>query len=256
MPYYETLHVQDAIKFYHDIADLFPTLNIVIYHNPDNHKFTIPVSAFNELVKKPNIIGMKDSHRTTQAFMNLQKIVKGKISVFVNQSQLVSLLRDGRRRLLVDRSLDGPWPILYLLEQVRKGDNQKAMEVIEDLGGDRGGKPVPGSGNKRPAGIRRLLQSRSNARAVCHLPRSKARRGESARGALEDAQRKISSIGRGRPFPVGSLKPADLIHKKPRNSPGAFFRIILPTTWRSPQQGTWAAKQTLWPFAVIPSALR
>ena len=62
VPYYETLHVQDAIKFYHDIADLFPTLNIVIYHNPDNHKFTIPVAAFKELVKKPNIIGMKDSH--------------------------------------------------------------------------------------------------------------------------------------------------------------------------------------------------
>src|SRR5207253_5645723 len=36
VPYYETLHVQDAIKFYHDIADLFPNLNIVIYHNPDN----------------------------------------------------------------------------------------------------------------------------------------------------------------------------------------------------------------------------
>ena len=72
VPYYETLHVQDAIKFYHDIADLFPNLNIVIYHNPDNHKFTIPVSAFKELVKKSNIIGMKDSHRTTQAFMNLE----------------------------------------------------------------------------------------------------------------------------------------------------------------------------------------
>jgi len=38
-------------------------------------------------VKKPNIVGMKDSHRTTQAFMNLQKIVRGKISVFVNQTQ-------------------------------------------------------------------------------------------------------------------------------------------------------------------------
>jgi hypothetical protein len=44
----------------------------------------------------------------------------------------------------------GPWPILYLLEQVRKGDVQKAMAVIEDLGGIGAGKPVPGSGNKRP----------------------------------------------------------------------------------------------------------
>src|SRR4030067_2073991 len=75
VPYYETLHVQDGIKFYHDIADLFPTLNIVIYHNPENHKFTIPVAAFKELVKPQTIICMNDSQRTTKEFMNLQKIV-------------------------------------------------------------------------------------------------------------------------------------------------------------------------------------
>ncbi len=88
VPYYETLPVPDAVQFYHDIAELFPTLNILIYHNPDNHKFTMPVAAFKELVKNPTIIGMKDSHRTTQAFMNLQRIIKGKISHFVNQTQL------------------------------------------------------------------------------------------------------------------------------------------------------------------------
>ena len=52
VPYYETLPVLDAIQFYRDIAALFPKLNIVIYHNPENHKFTIPVAAFKELVKK------------------------------------------------------------------------------------------------------------------------------------------------------------------------------------------------------------
>jgi len=150
VPYYETLHVQDAIKFYHDIADLYPNLNIVIYHNPDNHKFTIPVAAFQELVKRPNIIGMKDSHRTTQAFMNLQRIVRGKISVFVNQSQLYPYYAMGAAGCWSTEVWMGPWPILYLLEQVRKGDNQKAIEVIEDLGGIGAGKPVPGSGNKRP----------------------------------------------------------------------------------------------------------
>src|SRR5213596_1512690 len=60
--YYETLHVQDAIKFYYDIADLFPNLNIVIYHNPDNHKFTIPVSAFKELVRSEEHTSELQSH--------------------------------------------------------------------------------------------------------------------------------------------------------------------------------------------------
>ena len=65
VPYYETLHVQDAIKFYHEIADMYPPLSILIYHNPGNHKFTSPVPAFKELIKKPNIIGMKDSQNHT-----------------------------------------------------------------------------------------------------------------------------------------------------------------------------------------------
>jgi dihydrodipicolinate synthase/N-acetylneuraminate lyase len=152
VPYYETLHVQDAIKFYHDIADLFPTLNIVVYHNPENHKFTIPVAAFKELVKKPNIIGMKDSHRTTQAFMNLQKIVKGKISVFCNQTQLYPYFNLGAVGCWSTEVWMGPWPVLYLIEMVRQGENQKAIEVIDDLIGDgSGGRPVPGAGNKRPA---------------------------------------------------------------------------------------------------------
>src|SRR5207237_8628812 len=70
VPYYETLHVQDAIKVYHDIADLFPSLNILIYDNPDNHKFTIEFSAFKELVNDPTIIGRKDSERSTQRLCN------------------------------------------------------------------------------------------------------------------------------------------------------------------------------------------
>ena len=151
VPYYEPLHPQDAVKFYHDIADLFPTLNILIYHNPDNHKFTIPVAIFSELVKKKNIIGMKDSHRTTQAFLNLQKVIKGKISVFVNQTQIYPYYELGAAGCWSTEVWMGPWPILYLLEQARKGDVQKMTEVISDLGGIGAGKPVAGAGNKRPA---------------------------------------------------------------------------------------------------------
>ena len=152
VPYYETLHVQDAVKFYHDIADMFPSLSILIYHNPENHKFTIPVSAFKELTKKTNIVGMKDSHRTTQAFMNLQKIVKGKISVFVNQTQLYPYFKMGAAGCWSTEVWMGPWPVLYLMEMLKRGDEQKAIEIIDDLIGDgSGGRPVPGAGNKRPA---------------------------------------------------------------------------------------------------------
>ena len=46
----------------------------------------------------------------------------------------------------------GPWPVLYLLDVLSRGDEQTAIEVIADIIGDgSGGKPVPGAGNKRPA---------------------------------------------------------------------------------------------------------
>ena len=108
------------------------------------------MAAFKELVKKSNIIGMKDSHRTTQAFMNLQKVVRWKISVFVNQTQLYPYYAMGAAGCWSTEVWMGPWPILYLLEQARKGDVAKMIEVIEDLGGVGAGKPVPGAGNKRP----------------------------------------------------------------------------------------------------------
>jgi trans-o-hydroxybenzylidenepyruvate hydratase-aldolase len=152
VPYYEQLPVPDAVKFFQDIAALFPKLNILVYHNPENHKFTIPVAAFKELVKSPNIIGMKDSHRTTQAFMNLQKTVKGKISVFVNQTQLYPYYRLGAAGCWSTEVWMGPWPVLYLLDLVKQGEDEKAVQVIDEIIGDgSGGKPVPGAGNKRPA---------------------------------------------------------------------------------------------------------
>ena len=151
VPYYETLTVPDAIQFYHDIAELYPKLNIIIYHNPDNHKFTIPVAAFREIIKSPNIIGMKDSHRDTRAFMQLQKIVKGRLSVFVNQLQLYPYYRLGAAGCWSTEVWMGPWPVLYLRNLVSRGEDEKAEQVIADLMGDGfGGKPKPGEGSKRP----------------------------------------------------------------------------------------------------------
>ena len=151
VPYYETLPVDDAVRFYHDVADMFPTLNILIYHNPGNHKFTLPVGAFKELVKKPTIVGMKDSHRTTSAFMNLQRITQGRISVFVNQTQLVPYYGMGAAGCWSTEVWMGPWPILHLRNLARRGENDKAAEVIADVMTASQGKPVPGEGFKRPA---------------------------------------------------------------------------------------------------------
>ena len=91
--------------FYSRIAEMFPKLAFLIYHNPAHHQVKIPVSVFG-LVKCSNIVGMKDSHRDTREFLRLMEIIRGKISVMTNQAQC-SLLSHGLGGLLVDRRLDG-----------------------------------------------------------------------------------------------------------------------------------------------------
>jgi hypothetical protein len=68
---------------------------IAIYHNPQLHRVTIPVSAFQKLVTRPNIVMMKDIHRKPIAFMELMKITQGKLSVFCNQSQCYPYMQFG-----------------------------------------------------------------------------------------------------------------------------------------------------------------
>jgi trans-o-hydroxybenzylidenepyruvate hydratase-aldolase len=133
------------VQFYHDIAELFPDLAIVIYHNPENHKFTIPVAAFNKLTENRNIVGMKDSHRDTRAFVQLQKIITGKISVFVNQAQYYPFARMGASGCWSIDAWMGPWPVLHLRNLIAKGEDQEALRMVGELLGSGSGGPPDAS---------------------------------------------------------------------------------------------------------------
>ena len=139
VPYYDQSSVPNAIRFYHDVAALFPKMAILIYHNPENHKFTIPVAAFTKLVESPNIIGMKDSHRDTRAFIQLRKIISGKISVMVNQAQMYPFVAMGAAGCWSIDAWMGPWPVLYLRDLIERGENEEAQRVIGELMGSGGG---------------------------------------------------------------------------------------------------------------------
>ena len=147
VPYYNALGVSTVIQFYKEICELFPNLGIMIYHNPENHKFHFPVSAFNQLIENPNIIGMKNSHHDTRAFIQLQKIIGGKISVFVNQAQLFPYAQLGAAGCWSIDAWMGPWPVLHIRDLVNRGEYEEAQRVIAELmGGGGGGRPAPGEG--------------------------------------------------------------------------------------------------------------
>ena len=45
-PYYDAQSPEYMADFYTQIAEMFPKLGFLIYHNPVNHKVKIPVSVF------------------------------------------------------------------------------------------------------------------------------------------------------------------------------------------------------------------
>src|SRR5258707_5921574 len=87
VPFYYPSTVENAVQFYHDLADAFPRLGIGIYHNPPLHKINLSVPAFEKLITRPNIDFMKYSHRTPLDFTKLLNIVKATTSIFVMQVQ-------------------------------------------------------------------------------------------------------------------------------------------------------------------------
>jgi dihydrodipicolinate synthase/N-acetylneuraminate lyase len=139
VPFYFPSTVDNAVRFYHDIAERFPNLGIMIYHNPPLHNIEIPVDAFRRITQSPNVVAMKDSHRSPEEFSELQGIVRGKMTVFVNQMQIARYSELGATAFWSIDSWMGPWPLLRLRDAVRAGDKETAERITKELGGPGGG---------------------------------------------------------------------------------------------------------------------
>jgi 4-(2-carboxyphenyl)-2-oxobut-3-enoate aldolase len=144
VPYYDAQSPDYMADFYSQIAEMFPKLGILIYHNPVNHKVKIPVSVFPRLVQYPNIVGMKDSHRDTREFVRLIEIIHGKISVMTNQAQMFPYYKMGAAGCWSIDAWMGPWPVLHLRNLVRAEKDQEALQVIAEI--------MSAAGGERPGG--------------------------------------------------------------------------------------------------------
>jgi 4-hydroxy-tetrahydrodipicolinate synthase len=139
LPYYDPLPVRDIPTMYREVAELFPDLSIMIYHNPPNHRVHIPVAAFTELVKIPNIVAMKDSHRSPTEFIRLHDVIDGHIAHICNTMQLHPYLAMGAAGCWNHTLWSGPWPVLAAWNAAKKGDVPKTMSVMRDMMAAGGG---------------------------------------------------------------------------------------------------------------------
>ena len=138
LPYYHALSIPNVITYYGTLADMFPDLSISLYHNPVEFKVHIPVAAYEEFVKHPNIVAQKDSHRTPLEFMKLQDVIQGKIAHFVNATQLYPYYEMGASGCWSFDIFMGPWPVLRGYQAVVDGDTETAKRIMKEISGRDG----------------------------------------------------------------------------------------------------------------------
>lgn len=139
LPYYDPLPVRDISTMYREVAELFPDISIMIYHNPPNHRVHIPVSVFPELVKIPNIVAMKDSHRSPAEFMRLHDVIDGHIAHIANTYQAYPYIEMGAAGFWNHDLWSGPWPVLAAWNAAKAGDVPKTRAVMKDMMSTGGG---------------------------------------------------------------------------------------------------------------------
>jgi dihydrodipicolinate synthase/N-acetylneuraminate lyase len=135
VPFYYQASVDNAVQFFHDVADALPKMGVMIYHNPTHHRVTIPVSAFKKLTEKTNIVAMKDSHRTPLQFVELTSITKGKMSIFVNQTQMYPYYQMGAAGCWSFNVWMGPSPVMTLRDACFAQNWELAKQICLDLEG-------------------------------------------------------------------------------------------------------------------------
>ena len=129
LPSYFPQELENAINFYEEVASLFPKMAIFVYHNPLLFRTALPVAAFERLAAIPNVVGMKDSHRDTRAFLELMKVVQDRMSVFVGTWQYYPYADIGAAGFWSYHLWMGSRPVLRLRDAVRRGDRKLAQEL-------------------------------------------------------------------------------------------------------------------------------
>jgi len=132
IPGYFPQTVDNAVRYYEDVARLFPSVPIFVYHNPLLFRTALPIEAFKRIAAIPNVVGMKDSHRDTRGFMDLAEVIAGRISVFVGTWQYYPYADLGAAGLWSYHCWMGPWPVLRLRDAVRSGDVKTALKIIQE----------------------------------------------------------------------------------------------------------------------------
>ncbi len=143
VPFYFPSSPANVVNFYRSIAERFPKLGIMIYHNPPLHNVSLPLALMEQLAKIDGVVAMKDSHRGTGEFLRMQAGPAKRIRVFVNQLQYTAYQPMGAAGFWSIDAWMGPWPQFALRDAVSRKDFAAANAITVEIAGVKGGDKDP-----------------------------------------------------------------------------------------------------------------
>jgi 4-hydroxy-2-oxoglutarate aldolase len=120
-------------EHYHRAADELP-IPLLVYHIPKNTHVTIEAGLMAEIVRHPNIVGLKDSSGDVKRFADYSNACDKRCRMFVgNGSLLYTALELGAVGGIVGIGQIAPKMCAAIVEAQRQGDAQRAGSIQEKL---------------------------------------------------------------------------------------------------------------------------
>jgi 4-hydroxy-2-oxoglutarate aldolase len=120
-------------EHYHRAADELP-IPIIVYHIPKNTHVTIDAGLMAEIVRHPNIVGLKDSSGDVKRFADYSNTCDKRCRMFVgNGALLYTALELGAVGGIIGIGQLAPRMCAAILEAHRQGDAQRAGSIQEKL---------------------------------------------------------------------------------------------------------------------------
>lgn len=120
-------------EHYHRAADALP-IPIIVYHIPKNTHVTIDAGLMAEIVRHPNIVGLKDSSGDVKRFADYSRACDKRCRMFIgNGSLLYTALELGAVGGIVGIGQIAPRMCAAIVEAQRQGDAQRAGSIQEKL---------------------------------------------------------------------------------------------------------------------------
>lgn len=133
VPFYFPSTVDNAMRFLGEVAERFPDLAVMIYHNPTLHNVTLPSASFSAIRHHRNVIAMKDGNREPRDLLALTQGPGDAMRIFVTAWQWAAYAPLGAAGFWSYDCWMGPAPVIRLRDAIAAGDFQAAAGITLDL---------------------------------------------------------------------------------------------------------------------------